>query len=78
MTDYRRFSIPGSTGFFTVNLAQRRGNHRLVDRCETNVSNDALRSSAHPMGLPAPVQPGSEPDRASLGMGERGGSRGDS
>ena len=34
MTDYRRFYIPGSTWFFTVNLAQRRGNHLLVDRID--------------------------------------------
>ena len=34
MTDYRRFYIPGSTWFFTVNLAQRRGNHLLVFRID--------------------------------------------
>ena len=31
MTNYRRFYIPGATGFFTVNLAKRRGNHLLVE-----------------------------------------------
>ena len=34
MTDYRRFYIPGSTWFFTVNLAQRRGNHLMVERID--------------------------------------------
>jgi putative transposase len=31
MVDYRRFQHPGATGFFTVNLAERRGNKRLTD-----------------------------------------------
>jgi hypothetical protein len=26
MTDYRRIHIPGATWFFTVNLAERKGN----------------------------------------------------
>ena len=34
MTDYRRFYIPGATWFFTVNLAQRRNNHLLVDQID--------------------------------------------
>ena len=34
MTDYRRFYIPNSTWFFTVNLAERRNNHLLVERIE--------------------------------------------
>ena len=34
MTDYRRFYIPGSTWFFTVNLAERRNNHLLVERID--------------------------------------------
>ena len=34
MTDYRRFYIPGSNWFFTVNLAERRNNHLLVDRID--------------------------------------------
>ena len=34
MTDYRRFYIPGSTWFFTVNLAERRNNRLLVDRID--------------------------------------------
>ncbi|PPD42628.1 MAG: transposase [Methylobacter sp.] len=39
MTEYRRFYIPGATWFFTVNLAQRRNNHLLVEHI------DLLRSA---------------------------------
>ena len=35
MTDYRRFYIPGSTWFFTVNLAERRDNHLLVEQVDS-------------------------------------------
>jgi putative transposase len=31
MTGYRRAYVPGATWFFTVNLAQRRGNHLLLE-----------------------------------------------
>jgi len=34
MTDYRRIYIPGSTWFFTVNLAERRDNHLLVEKID--------------------------------------------
>jgi putative transposase len=34
MTDYRRFYIPGSTWFFTVNLAERQNNHLLAERID--------------------------------------------
>ena len=34
MTDYRRFFIPGSTWFFTVNLGERRNNHLWVDQID--------------------------------------------
>ena len=34
MTDYRRCYIPGSTGFFIVNLAKRRDNYLLVERID--------------------------------------------
>ncbi|WP_295400180.1 transposase [uncultured Thiocystis sp.] len=34
MTDYRRFYIPDSTWFFTVNLAERRDNHLLVEQID--------------------------------------------
>jgi len=39
MTDYRRIYIPGSTWFFTVNLAERRDNNLLVEKI------DLLRSA---------------------------------
>jgi putative transposase len=34
MTEYRRTYIPGVSWFFTVNLAQRKGNHLLVDHID--------------------------------------------
>ena len=34
MTEYRRFQLPGATWFFTVNLAERTGNRRLVEYVE--------------------------------------------
>jgi putative transposase len=39
MTEYRRAHVPGASWFFTVNLAQRKGNSLLVDRI------DALRAA---------------------------------
>ena len=39
MTDYRRVYIAGATWFFTVNLAERRNNHLLVEKI------DSLRAS---------------------------------
>jgi putative transposase len=35
MTEYRRAYIPGATWFFTVNLAERRGNRLLVDKIDS-------------------------------------------
>lgn len=34
MTDYRRIHVPGATWFFTVNLAERKGNRLLTDRVD--------------------------------------------
>ncbi|MGJ0492857.1 hypothetical protein [Methylobacter sp.] len=34
MADYRRIYIPGSTWFFTVNLAERRDNYLLVENID--------------------------------------------
>jgi putative transposase len=34
MTEYRRAWLPGGTWFFTMNLAERRGNRLLVDRID--------------------------------------------
>ena len=39
MTEYRRTYMPGVSWFFTVNLAQRKGNHLLVNHI------DALRQA---------------------------------
>jgi putative transposase len=55
MTEYRRFQHPGATWFFTVNLAERRGNRLLTDRV------DALRAAfidvkhKHPFKINAAV-----------------------
>ncbi len=55
MTEYRRAHVPGATWFFTVNLAERRGNRLLVEQF------DALRRSfryvreRHPFRLDAVV-----------------------
>ena len=35
MTDYCRAYIPGATWFFTVNLAERRGNRLLVEKIDS-------------------------------------------
>jgi len=35
MTEYRRAHVPGASWFFTVNLAQRKGNSLLVDRLDS-------------------------------------------
>jgi len=35
MTEYRRAYLPGATWFFTVNLAERKGNRLLVEQIET-------------------------------------------
>ena len=45
MTDYRRCYIPGSTWFFTVNLAERRNNRLLVDQID--VLREAFRYVKH-------------------------------
>lgn len=34
MTNYRRIYIPGATWFFTVNLAERKGNRLLVENID--------------------------------------------
>ena len=34
MTAYRRPHAPGASWFFTVNLAQRKNNRRLVDKID--------------------------------------------
>ena len=55
MTEYRRAWLPGATWFFTVNLAERRGNRLLVERFD--VLRTAFRSvrARHPFQLEAVV-----------------------
>jgi len=45
MTEYRRAWLPGGTWFFTVNLAERRGNRLLVERI------GSLRAAFRSIGL---------------------------
>ncbi len=55
MTEYRRARLPGATRFFTLNMAERRGNRLLVEPI------DALRTAfravraRHPFDLDAVV-----------------------
>jgi putative transposase len=55
MTDYRRTRLPGATWFFTVNLAERRGNRLLVERID--VLRTAFRTvrARHPFHVEAVV-----------------------
>lgn len=48
MTEYRRPHVPGAAWFFTVGLAERRGNWLLVDRI------DALRAAFRRMRMSLP------------------------
>ncbi|MDO8844939.1 hypothetical protein [Methylicorpusculum sp.] len=41
MTEYRRFYLPKAMWFFTVNLADRKNNHLLIDKID--VLRDAFR-----------------------------------
>ncbi|MCB1734504.1 MAG: transposase [Gammaproteobacteria bacterium] len=55
MTEYRRFAHPGGTWFFTVNLAQRRGNTLLVDHiAELRAAFDTVKRR-HPFDIDAVV-----------------------
>ncbi|MDO8264053.1 MAG: hypothetical protein Q7T21_12655 [Gallionella sp.] len=56
MTEYRRAHVPGASWFFTVNLAQRKGNSLLVERIDVlraalKSANDAVCTSPHPTAL---------------------------
>ena len=55
MTEYLRAWLPGATWFFTVDLAERRGNRLLVERID--VLRTAVRSVRvrHPFHLEAVV-----------------------
>lgn len=55
MPEYRRFTHAGGTWFFTVNLAQRRGNTLLVDRVsELRAAFDTVKCS-HSLEIVAAV-----------------------
>jgi putative transposase len=55
MTQYRRPLMPGATWFFTVNLAERKGNRLLIDKLDNLRS--AIRSvqTDHPFRIDAAV-----------------------
>ncbi len=50
MTEYRRAWLPGGTWFFTVNLAERRGNRLLIERI------DVLRKAFQSVRLRRPYR----------------------
>ncbi len=55
MTEYRRFKQPGATWFFTVNLAERRGNRLLTDRIDALRMAFAHVKDKHPFEIDAVV-----------------------
>lgn len=55
MTDYRRLYIPGASWFFTVNLAQRKGNRLLIDNVDLLRKAFAYTKCRHPFKIDAVV-----------------------
>ena len=55
MTEYRRFQHPGGTWFFTVNLAERRGNRLLVEQVDILRASFAHVKRQHPFKMNAVV-----------------------
>jgi len=55
MTQYRRASIPGATWFFTVNLAERKGIHLLVDQIDVLRAAFRTVQAAHSFRIDAAV-----------------------
>jgi putative transposase len=55
MTDYRRYRISAATWFFTVNLAERKGNRLLVDRIEALRAAFSKVKAEHPFHIDAIV-----------------------
>ncbi len=55
MTEYRRFQHPGATWFFTVNLAERRGNRLLTDRVDVLRTAFTNVKRKHPFKIDAVV-----------------------
>lgn len=55
MTEYRRFTAPGVTWFFTVNLAERKTNRLLVEKIDNLRSAFAAVRDKHPFRIDAIV-----------------------
>ncbi|HSX64981.1 MAG TPA: transposase [Pseudoxanthomonas sp.] len=55
MTEYRRPRTPGATWFFTANLAERRGNIRLITHVDVLRRSFALVRRRHPFHIEAIV-----------------------
>lgn len=55
MTEYRRAYAPGATWFFTVNLAERQGNHLLVDHIDSLHAAFDYVKQRHPFRMDAAV-----------------------
>lgn len=55
MTEYRRAKLEGATYFFTVNCAERHGNHRLVDQIDRLRQIFRKVKSGHPFEIDAIV-----------------------
>ncbi|MDD5181454.1 MAG: transposase [Gallionellaceae bacterium] len=55
MTEYRRTHAPGASWFFTVNLAQRKGNSLLVDHIDSLRTAFATVRIRHPFRMDAVV-----------------------
>ena len=55
MTQYRRGSVPGATWFFTVNLAERKGNRLLLDEIDSLRGAFRTVRAAHSFQLDAVV-----------------------
>jgi len=55
MTNYRRFKHTGATWFFTVNLAERKGNRLLIDRIDCLRASFAHVKHKHPFKIEAAV-----------------------
>lgn len=55
MSEYRRANVPGASWFFTVNLAQRKGNSLLVDRIDLLRAAFRAVRERHPFHMDAAV-----------------------
>lgn len=55
MTEYRRFQHPGCTWFFTVNLAERRGNRLLIEQVDVLRAAFTHVKQRHPFQMNAVV-----------------------